>query len=165
MLFYIIPISLFIVGMVIFAVLQKDNFLEKLQWLPGEKILFEDSHCRFESKNSQGRGSYYPMGHVCVTNERIILAQRGLFGKKRTLRFILPYGRMQDPQENAGYLKNALKTGHITFRTHPTRIGFGEKKGKSVITFQPLQEATSIFEVAEVKLYPSNVELYKKVFA
>ncbi len=163
MLFYIIPISLFLIGMILFAILQKDNYLEKIQWLPKEEILFEDPQCAFQSVVSIGRPTYYPMGHACITNERIILAQRGWLGKKRFLRFVIPYGRQQDPEENLGYIKTAFKTGHILFRSSPSDIHWksGQKKPTLLIASS---KNDSGFEVTGVLLFSSKENDLKRFF-
>lgn len=164
MLVYLIPISLFLVVLVIFSFLQKDNYLEKMVWQPKEEILFEDPQCRFRSFVSRGRGTLYIWGHACITNQRILLAQRGLLGKKRVLRFVLPYQKTGVLSVENPSIWQALKTGHILFYTTKEKIRLGEEKGKPCVTIDPEQSTNSFFEVTQVIIYPSTLQGYRKYF-
>ncbi len=156
---YLIAILVFVLGAAIFAVLQRNNYLEKLPLEPGEKILFEDPHAKFEAKGGAGRWQRYPWGFIRVTNQRIILAQGGILGKKHVLRFIVVYSgpHTQDPEPSAG---EVLKSGRQQLTTDLAHLQVDQDKEKTILRIFPSKESVEWYQIEEIKLYPGDPASY-----
>jgi len=155
----LIAILAFVLGAVIFAVLQRNNYLEKLPLEAGERILFEDAKAKFEAKGGAGRWQRYPWGFIRVTNQRIIFSQGGFLEKKHVLRFIVAYAgpHLQDRDLSAGEI---LKSGRQQLPSDLKHMEWGEKKGKTALKIFPSKDAVAWYEISEIVLYPGKPEDY-----
>ena len=154
--------------MVVIAYHQRDNYLEKLSIYPGEEILFEDSECKFRSRQQVGKWALYPMGFIRVTNMRIILTQRYLFGKKHMIRFIINYKDVMAGPYHSKSIVDVVKKGHQVFNTSLEYISFvHDEKDKDYISIKPVGEIgneENLLRVGEVQIYPNNMAPFESLF-
>ena len=124
-----IIILIFIVLLIVVAILYRNSTLDKLQLLPGEKILFEESSVRVEQAGSPGSVIFFNC-IVRVTNSRIIIAQKMLFRNRYALRFVIIYS----DSENVTDLKNTFMSGFIVMKVSAQEIKFSTGDGSSTVT-------------------------------
>jgi len=103
-------------GMVVFALVAffvarkyKDAVLSKLAPLDGEKIRYEEDGITVEHLGGM-RPVVYLNSFLRITNRRVILAQRVLFGDKRVLRFVIEHAVSQESGTSVG---EAVKAGYF----------------------------------------------------
>lgn len=136
----IVVIGIFVVVIIIMSRKWKDINLERLQMLPGEKILFEEGGLRAETRFRISEDTLLPGAKVLITNRRIIVAQKALFSKQHMIRYvILLKGKgMGQPPEGIG--GGAFQTGYITYRTESSKISEAEVKNKPCLRIVPSDE-------------------------
>jgi len=157
---YLIAILLFVLGAAVFAVLQRNNFLEKLPLEAGEKILFEDVRAKFEAKSGTDRWERYPWAFIRVTNRRIILSQGGFLGKKHVLRFVVVYDGTAVPSSQDASPVEILKSGRQQLYTDRKHLQLDQDKDKAILRIFPRDEDVAWFQISEIVVYPNQVEPY-----
>lgn len=131
----IITIVVFLSIMLLWGRKYKNSTLDKLELLPGEKILFDDE-CKKVMAQAGPRPALWPKSIVRVTNKRIIIAQHALFKPSHMpLRYVIHYNK--NTELPGGYGGAALKTGYITFRTTPELVKIASEKDKQYIEINP----------------------------
>lgn len=145
------------------AIFFKNSTLEKLPLLIGEKILFEDDEkLSFQSVPNIGTPTQFPLGHVRITNKRIILSQATLLSKKtHPLRFVIQYAAAETEPE--GDLKETLKQGYQSFSITLKEIAFEEDKGKECLIIEP-QGSHGGIDFKAVRICPQDIGQYRRVF-
>jgi len=157
---YLVAIILFVLGGVIFAILQRNNYLEKLPLDANEKVLFEDDRAKFKAKSGTGRWMMYPWALIRVTNRRIILAQGGFLGKKHVLRFLIAYDGPNFHEGEDASPGSILKSGRQQLITDRNHIRLDQEKERSIIKIFPRSEDVEWFQIAEIVIYPRHLEPY-----
>jgi len=157
-----IAILLFFLGAVIFAILQRNNFLEKLSLEPDEVILFDDQQAKFKAQGGAGRWTMYPWGYIRVTNRRMFFAQGGILGKRHVLRFIVRYDSQNpigSPSESPGEI---LKSGRQEIFSDRSHLRWDQEKDKTILRIFPRDEDIQWFQISELLLYPGTLEPYQR---
>ncbi len=170
---YIILIVLFVV--VVAAIIRwkmRGAIVERLPFLPEEKILLEETGLKVFHKireASGGQSLTYRVTAV-LTNSRILVATGGPEGKhKFFLKMILDY-RSPAPQiSDTGYAayqsKFQLENGYPTYYFSPSDVTFVEKKGKEAVQINlPFPEHGAFYVAPEVIIYSKQPEKYREVF-
>lgn len=148
----LVPIAVFFLVALLLGRRFKNSTLDKLQLLPGEKILFDDE-CGKVLAQTGSKPALWPKSIVRLTNKRIIISQHALFKPSHMpLRYVIHYDKNTELPE--GYGGAALKTGYITFRTKPELIKLGSHKDKQYIEINPDAEPGAL----------SGIPFYVRIF-
>jgi hypothetical protein len=115
----------FIIVMIIISRKWKKNTLDTIELLPGERALFDDD-CRVEMQVGPSRENFR-RARVRVTNQRLIVAQRGM-GKKDwfLVRYVIHHLGRSAPEGIGG---GALRTGYVTYSTIPQNMSVVDDDG------------------------------------
>ncbi len=149
--------------------------LDKLEWLPDEKIILtEDVSYEAMIRGTEKIRQYYPKGNIILTNKRIILAQAPLFQRKSNpwfaLRFVINFAD-RGPELTSKDFLNPLasriaQAGHVPLFTTKDRITFPEYKGKPVVEITtPMKDHGPFFREPKIRVFSKNAQLYKKKIA
>lgn len=120
----IISVLLFI----LIAVFYRNTTLDKLQFLSGEKIVYEESGVRVEQSGSP-RSVIFINCIVRVTDKRIIIAQKMLLSKQYALRHVILYNGLYGITN----LGTSLKKGYLNIVISKADINIGEKGGACTV--------------------------------
>jgi len=113
---------------ILIALLYRNATLDKLPFLSGEKILYEENGVRVEQSGSP-RSVIFINCMVRVTDKRIIIAQKMLLSKKYALRHVITY----NGQSNAADLKASLKKGYLNILISKSDMKIEEGGGTCIV--------------------------------
>ncbi len=131
----LISVVLFFVAAILWGRRYKNATLDKLELLPGEKILFDDE-CGKVMAQAGPKPALWPKSIVRLTNYRMIIAQHALFKPEyMPIRYVINHN--ENAKLPAGYGGGALKVGYITFATKPELIKIAADKEKQYIEINP----------------------------
>ncbi len=110
----VIALIVFFCLMVVLAFLYRNSTLQKLPFLPGEEILFEEDKVTVRQGGAPGTALFRGC-RVRVTSRRIIIAQKVPFRKAyHVLRHVISYGAVNDDTQ----LDKTLAKGYLIFAQH-----------------------------------------------
>lgn len=115
--------------MLIVGIVYRKSTLKHLAMMPDEAILFEETGVRVEQAGSP-RSVRFPKCIVRVTNHRIIIAQKTLFGNTMVLRHVITYDRYAKNTD----LRATLTKGYLVMQITPSQVKLEETEGKTRIT-------------------------------
>ncbi len=161
---------LFCVILLVIAIVRRGAFLDTLVWKDGEKTLFEED-AKFESfiRGTSRNKSVFPNTHVVVTNQRIILAQKILFGKRYQIAMALAYGGEGDLLSGADLMGGGIRKlngeGFMTFNTTLENVHVKEEGGKSFVEVMiPIVDSGPFLAAPKFIIYTTRPQEYAKVF-
>jgi len=121
--------------MVVFAVTYRNATLDKLATEVGEDTLLEEHAVRVRVGN--GRVTIFRGCVVRLTDRRLIIAQKALFGRSAVLRYVLRYRDASSETEEAGFAAT-MKRGFIAGPVDPRSIRFEPvEHGKTLVRIPP----------------------------
>lgn len=120
----IISVLLFI----LIAVFYRNTTLDKLQFLSGEKIVYEESGVRVEQSGSP-RSVIFINCIVRITDRRIIIAQKMLLSSKYALRHVIVYNGLN----NSTDLKTTLKKGYLNIAVSKSDVKVDDTGGTCIV--------------------------------
>jgi len=125
----LIAVSVFFAVMLVLAFLYRKSTLKHLAMMPDETMLFEESGVRVEQAGSP-RSVRFPKCTVRVTNHRIIIAQKTLFGNTMVLRHVITYSRYTKNTD----LRATLSKGHLIMQISPSQVSCAEGPDGTIVT-------------------------------
>ena len=141
----------------------KANYLEKLQFAPGEKELWRDTQADFAHVPRQGRAvimSYARLRrHTVVwTDRRVIVSQRALLSRSHMVTHQIYFAAHVGPQAGAaatsafgGFFGRGFETILAAGRS------FGTVDGKACVRIQPSEESAARLNVDEVLIFTDRL--------
>lgn len=160
--FIIVAFFLFIWG----RLYLKNSTLDKMVWLPDEKLIFSDRPTKVRIQNNSPTGGELLIGaRFCVTNFRIILAQVALFGREENaiIRYMILYGASDIFKD---VVQDPVLTGWHCLRTNPQNISIIRQPDHDEITIESNQNSRFYTgDPHEISFRTRQGELYKKLFS
>ena len=154
----VIVVSVFFAVMFVLAVLYRKSTLKHLAMMPDETILFEETGVTVEQAGSP-RSVRFPKCIVRVTNHRIIIAQKTLFGNTMVLRHVITYDRYAKNTD----LRATLTKGYLVMQITPAQVQLEEQSGKTKVTITiPESSLTKGQHICYRTQYP---EQYRETFS
>ncbi len=170
MYFTIIVIGLFIIAIIVMGFVTRNAFLDKITWLPGEKVVFTDN-ATFEGyfRGTKRIYSIFPLGHVVVTNRRILFTQRTLWGGRYRIDYAVDYVDKGPELTQADMMGEALfktkGTGFPTFYSTPDRVTYITEKNKPAVQVTvPFPDHGPLMAEPRLVIYTKKINDYKKIF-
>lgn len=159
----IIILGIFVVVIIVMSRKWKDMNLERLQLLPGEKILFDEGGVRAETRFKVGEDTLLPGAKLLITSRRIIVAQKGLFSKQHMIRYVILLKGRGMGQAPEGIGGGALQTGYVTYRTESNNVTEAEEKNKPCLRIAPSEEDLGRLGIPdEILIFTNRVSEIKK---
>jgi len=132
----VIALIVFFSLMIVVALMYRNSTLQKLPFLPGEEILFEEDKVSVTQGGSPS-SALFKGCTVRVTTRRIIVAQKVPFRKAyHVLRHVISYGAINDDTQ----LDKTLVKGYLIFAQHLYNMKL-EDKGEEVLIHIPIPES------------------------
>lgn len=154
----LIMVSCFFAVMILLVFLYRKSTLKHLVLMPDETVLFEDQGVTVEQAGSP-RSVRFPKCIVRVTNHRIIIAQKTLFGNTMVLRHVITYDRFAKNTD----LRATLTKGYLVMQVFPSQVSCNEKAEGSIITIPiPDSALTKGQHICYRTQYP---EQYRETFS
>ena len=167
-----------VIALVIFAVLIAVVYfltrggtwtLDKLVYLPGEKMIFTDDAERFEAMfRAKQIKNTFPNAHIVVTNKRILLTQKMLFSKDQyAIRYVINYADQGPELTQKDLMGGALlkarntKENFLTLYTSTDRMSITD--GSIEITI-PFKDHGPLFSEPIFNIFTTHVDTYRSVF-
>lgn len=145
----------FAAAMAAVAVLFRHSTLDKLPFLPGEEVLFEEDGVRVEQAHPR-RTVVFLRCLVRVTNYRIITAQHALLSKKKPLRHVAAY---RGPAGEGVDLPKTLGKGFVVVSLNKDRIRLETRNEKPVVVI-PL-DGSILTEGQSAVIYTKNMDAFR----
>lgn len=123
----VIILTIFFAVLVFMAFFFKNSTLDRLPFLPGETVLFEENGIRVEQSGSP-RSAVFINCIVRVTDLRIIIAQKILFSGKYALRHVIFFNRPSVIKDTGV----SIKKGYLIFAVPVTAVRV-EDAGESCV--------------------------------
>jgi len=117
--------------LILIALLYKNSTLDKIAFLPEEKILFEEGGVRVEQAGSP-RSSVFSNCIVRITDKRIIIAQKILLSKRYALRHVIAYKRLLDSTN----LKTSIKKGYLSMTISTSDLKLSDTDGVTTVRIE-----------------------------
>lgn len=156
-----IALFVFVVLAAVVSVFYRKAVLSKLEWLPGETVLWEQEKGRYYATYHNGRETMYIGGKVLLTNFRLILAQKVLLQKEHSLHFLL-YWRGRGPGGEMS-LKETMKRGYVEMDVTLESLQLVEdKKGKKLLSLKIPREEGTMLLPKEFRIQVEDVEELQK---
>ncbi len=171
MYFYIIVVVLFVAALIFAGFMGKNAFLDKMTWLPDEKQMFvDDAKFRGYFRGVKQIYSIFPMGHIVVTNKRILLTQRTIWGGRYRIDYAINYVDKGPELTEADMLGGALLkmdgAGFPTFFSSPERVTYTTEKNIPVVQVTvPFPNHGPLMAEPRFVIYTKNSDQYKQVFS
>jgi hypothetical protein len=152
----LIVFIIFCIALVTIALFYRNSTLDKLNMLPDENILFQETGKRVEQSGSP-RTVIFINCIVKVTDKRIIIAQKMLFSKKYALRHVIFYDQMSGSTD----LKASFKKGYLTFNILKNGVHVSESSGEYDIRINIPESALTRGQYIK---YKTSRDDYRKLF-
>ena len=139
------------------------NYLEKLEFAPGEKELWRDTQADFAPVPRLGRAAIttYPRlrRHTIVwTSRRVIVSQRALFSRSHIVTHQIYFAAQAGPQANAaagsafgGFFGRGFETIIAASRSS------GIADGKACMRIKPAEDSGDRLNLAEVLIFTDRL--------
>lgn len=138
MYFYIIVIGAFILALAFMGYKTRNSFLDKITWLPDEKVLLTDD-VKFAGyfRGTKQIKSNFPFGHIVLTNQRLLLTQKTIWGGRFKINYAIDYTHKGEPLSQSDMMGEGIfkmgDAGFFTFYTTPDRITTTMEDNKPVV--------------------------------
>lgn len=138
MYFYVIVIGAFVLALVYMGYKNRNGFLDKITWLPGEKVLLTDD-VKFTGyfRGTKQIKSNFPFGHIVITNQRLLLTQKTIWGGRFKIDYAVDYTHKGEPLSQADMMGGGLfklgTDGFFTFYTTLDRITSTTENSKPIV--------------------------------
>ncbi len=153
--------ALMFVGWLVARNKWKNATLEKIGLMPGEKILLEEANIKIVSCTSP-RTVIFPRSVIRLTNQRIMIAQKPLFGSGTGLRFVVQYNSKSELP--TGYGGGALQNGFVTFGLLKNGIKIGEDKKAKYLELVPDEKSGYMNALPNfVRIYSTKISEYLNI--
>jgi hypothetical protein len=154
----IIGLSLFAVAIVVMAIYARNSTLAKLEPFPGEETLYEEDGVEVHQAG-RNRPSRFPGCTVRITNKRLIVAQKSVFGSSKPLRHIAVF----EPREAVEKRPHVTLSGaYVTVVLEKNSIVVKPNASPPHISF-PI-DGTALTAGQSVLIFSQNLDAYKKHF-
>ncbi|MCP4133757.1 MAG: hypothetical protein GY754_22505 [bacterium] len=112
----LIAVIVFLAAMVVVVFLMRNSTLDKVEYGDDESIIAEFDGLRVESKGMGPQTTVFLKSKVIITNQRVIIGQKMLFGKKYQGRYLIDTSNVV---QKDGF---GLKKGIVALKAHKEKM-------------------------------------------